>query len=98
MINQTISHYRITGQLVSGGMSVADWCISRVMEKQSPIGSRKQRRQPVAAPFDGAPGRELTSFKSEQIRDYHWSPHGTQLGLVRGHTDSDVVPIRSPQQ
>jgi len=48
-------------------------------------------------PLDGSPGRQLTSFKSEHIWDYHWSPDGTKLALVRGHTDSDVVLIRSQQ-
>ena len=36
----------------------------------------------------------LTSFKTEHIWDYHWSGDGNRLGLVRGHTDSDVVLIR----
>lgn len=49
-------------------------------------------------PLDGSQGRQLTSFKSEHIWDYHWSPDGTKLGLVRGHTDSDVVLMRSQQQ
>lgn len=49
-------------------------------------------------PLDGSQGRQLTSFNSEHIWDYHWSPDGTKLGLVRGHTDSDVVLIRSQQQ
>jgi len=49
-------------------------------------------------PLDGSPGRQLTSFNSEHIWDYHWSPDGTKLALVRGHTDSDVVLIRSQQQ
>ncbi|HEV2397847.1 MAG TPA: protein kinase [Candidatus Sulfotelmatobacter sp.] len=48
-------------------------------------------------PLDGSPGRQITSFKSEHIWDYHWSPDGTKLGIVRGHTDSDVVLIRSEQ-
>jgi Tol biopolymer transport system component len=48
-------------------------------------------------PLDGSPGHQLTSFKSEHIWDYHWSPDGSKLGIVRGHTDSDVVLIRSEQ-
>jgi len=48
-------------------------------------------------PLDGSPGRQLTSFNSEHIWDYHWSPDGSKLGIVRGHTDSDVVLIRSEQ-
>jgi len=46
-------------------------------------------------PLDGSTGRQLTSFKSEHIWDYHWSPDGSKLAMVRGHTDSDVVLIRS---
>jgi serine/threonine protein kinase len=42
-------------------------------------------------PIDGSPGKQLTNFKSEQITDFHWSFDGTKLGMVRGHTDSDVV-------
>jgi serine/threonine protein kinase len=42
-------------------------------------------------PLDGAPGKQITNFKSEKIIDFHWSFDGSKLGLVRGHTDSDVV-------
>ena len=37
---------------------------------------------------------ELTNFKSEHIEDFHWSFDGIKLGMVRGHTDSDVVLLR----
>ena len=49
-------------------------------------------------PLDGSAGKQLTSFKAEHIWDYHWSPDGSKLALVRGHTDSDVVLIRDMQQ
>jgi Tol biopolymer transport system component len=49
-------------------------------------------------PLDGSAGRKLTAFDSLQILDFHWSLDGKQLGLVRGHTDSDVVLIRDAQQ
>jgi len=49
-------------------------------------------------PLDGAPGKHLTAFKAEHIWDFHWSPDGSQLAVVRGHTDSDVVLMRSQQQ
>jgi eukaryotic-like serine/threonine-protein kinase len=45
-------------------------------------------------PLDGTPGRQITNFKSEQITDFHWSFDGSQLGMVRGHTDSDVVLLQ----
>jgi serine/threonine protein kinase/Tol biopolymer transport system component len=45
-------------------------------------------------PLDGSPGKQLTSFKSEHIYDFHWSFDGSKLALVQGHTDSDVVLVR----
>jgi len=45
-------------------------------------------------PLDRSPGKQLTSFKSEEIADFHWSFDGNKLGLVRGHTDSDVVLLQ----
>ena len=49
-------------------------------------------------PLDGSGGHAITDFKSERIRDFHWSFDGKQLAMVRGHTDSDVVLIRDMQQ
>ncbi len=48
-------------------------------------------------PLDGSPGKPLTSFKNEHIWDFHWSPDGSKLALVRGHNDSDVVLMRDAQ-
>jgi Tol biopolymer transport system component len=45
-------------------------------------------------PLDGSPGKQLTNFKSEQITDFRWSFDGSKLGMVRGHTDSDVVLLQ----
>jgi Tol biopolymer transport system component len=45
-------------------------------------------------PLDGSAGKQITNFKSEQIRDFHWSFDGSKLGMVRGHTDSDVVLLQ----
>ena len=45
-------------------------------------------------PLDGSPGKEITNFKSENIADFHWSFDGSQLGVIRGHTDSDVVLLQ----
>jgi eukaryotic-like serine/threonine-protein kinase len=42
-------------------------------------------------PLDGSPGKQITDFTSEHIWDFHWSFDGSKLGMVRGHTDSDVV-------
>jgi eukaryotic-like serine/threonine-protein kinase len=48
----------------------------------------------VRQPLDGGKPQVITNFKSEQITDFHWSPDGKKLGLIRGHDDSDVVLIR----
>ncbi len=44
--------------------------------------------------LDGLPGKQLTDFKSERIRDFDFSPDGKQLAIIRGHSESDVVLIR----
>jgi WD40 repeat protein len=49
-------------------------------------------------PLDGAPGRQITHFTSEQIFSFHWSPDGKNLGVLRGHTDSDVVLLQESKQ
>jgi len=48
-------------------------------------------------PLDGSPGKQITDFKAERILDFHWSFDGSKLGVIRGHTDSDVVLIRDSQ-
>ncbi len=45
-------------------------------------------------PINGDPGRQITHFDSEQIFSFHWSPDGKNLGILRGHTDSDVVLLQ----
>jgi serine/threonine protein kinase len=45
-------------------------------------------------PRDGSPGRQITSFNSEQIVDLHWSQEGKSLGILRTHSDSDVVLLQ----
>jgi len=45
-------------------------------------------------PLDGISGRQITHFNSEQITSFHWSPDGKNLGILRGHTDSDVVMLQ----
>ena len=49
-------------------------------------------------PLDGSPAKWLTSFKSEHLGDFHWSPDGSKLAVVRGHTDSDIVLLRDQRQ
>ena len=38
--------------------------------------------------------RNDTNFKSEQIKDFHWSFDGSKIGLLRGYADSDVVLVQ----
>jgi eukaryotic-like serine/threonine-protein kinase len=45
-------------------------------------------------PLDGSPGRQITKFDSDHILSFHWSPDGKNLGVLRGHTDSDVVLLK----
>jgi serine/threonine protein kinase/Tol biopolymer transport system component len=45
-------------------------------------------------PVDGSAGHPITQFDAEQILFFHWSTDGKNLGILRGHTDSDVVLLR----
>jgi hypothetical protein len=45
-------------------------------------------------PLNGSVGRQITNFKSDEIVEFHWSPDGKTLGMLRNHTDSDVVLIQ----
>ena len=42
-------------------------------------------------PLDGSPGHLLTHSGSELITDFHWSPDGKHLAVVREHDVADVV-------
>jgi len=44
--------------------------------------------------LDGSAGRQITSFPTDQITRFHWSPDGKTLGILRQHTESDVVLLR----
>jgi Tol biopolymer transport system component len=45
-------------------------------------------------PLDGSPGRQITSFISEHIAEFQWSPDGKTLAVARAHDTSDVVLLR----
>ena len=45
-------------------------------------------------PLDGSPAHPITKFDSEQILSFAWSPDGKNLGILRGHTDSDVILLQ----
>ena len=45
-------------------------------------------------PLDGSPGHQITNFPSDVIQNYEYSPDGRTLGVMRSHTESDVVLLR----
>jgi len=49
-------------------------------------------------PLDGASsGRKLTNFDAEQIDQFHWSRDNKTLGVLRFHTNSDVVLVKQTE-
>ncbi|MFZ3214635.1 MAG: protein kinase [Candidatus Acidiferrales bacterium] len=46
------------------------------------------------SPVDGSPGHSVTEFEADRIDDFHWTADGKTLGLLRTHSDSDVVLLR----
>jgi serine/threonine protein kinase len=46
------------------------------------------------SPVDGSPGHRVTEFEADRIEDFHWSGDGKTLGILRSHSDSDVVLLR----
>lgn len=49
-------------------------------------------------PLDGAPGHAITHFTSEDIFEFHWSPDGTRLAVIRGLIESNVVLFHETSQ
>ncbi len=47
--------------------------------------------------LDGSAKRKITNFPAERIEAFHWSPDWKMLGMVRAHTESDVVLLRDTQ-
>jgi Tol biopolymer transport system component len=45
-------------------------------------------------PLNGSPGRQITNFTTDTFRGYSYSPDGKTLGVLRRHSDSDVVLLR----
>jgi eukaryotic-like serine/threonine-protein kinase len=52
-------------------------------------------------PLDGSRGRQITNFTSDGIQNFEYSPDGKTLGVMRSHSESDVVLLHdtgsSPQ-
>ena len=46
-------------------------------------------------PLDGSARRQLTHFTSEKIGGYAFSKDGAQLGIRRGHSESDAVLLHN---
>lgn len=42
-------------------------------------------------PLDGSQGRQLTNFQGDEIQFYMYSPDGKTLGVMRTHSESDLV-------
>jgi len=42
-------------------------------------------------PLNGSRGHAITNFQSDTIRLFNFSPDGKTLGVMRSHTESDVV-------
>jgi eukaryotic-like serine/threonine-protein kinase len=42
-------------------------------------------------PIDGSRGRQITSFETDAIEIFRFSPDGKNLGVFRSHVESDVV-------
>ena len=49
-------------------------------------------------PLDGSKGRQITNFTSKGIVEFHWSPDGKTIGILRGKVQSDVVLLRDSSQ
>jgi eukaryotic-like serine/threonine-protein kinase len=45
-------------------------------------------------PLDGSPGHRLTNFASYTIQSFAYSPDARTLGVLRVHTESDVLLLR----
>jgi eukaryotic-like serine/threonine-protein kinase len=45
-------------------------------------------------PLDGSPGHQVTHFPSEVIADFHWSPDGKTIAIIREHDVADVVLLK----
>jgi Tol biopolymer transport system component len=48
-------------------------------------------------PLNGSAGRQLTNFRGDVIQCFRYSPDGKSLGVMRTHTESDVVLMHDMQ-
>jgi len=45
-------------------------------------------------PLNGSAGHQITNFKSDKIDQFHWSPDGKKLAVLREHSEAVVVLIQ----
>jgi Tol biopolymer transport system component len=45
-------------------------------------------------PLNGSAGHLITNFKTDQILQFHWSPDGKKLAVLREHSEAVVVLIQ----
>jgi eukaryotic-like serine/threonine-protein kinase len=45
-------------------------------------------------PLNGTTARQITNFKSDTISTFRFSPDGKTMGVLRSHSESDVVLLR----
>jgi serine/threonine protein kinase len=48
----------------------------------------------IVQPLDGSARKQITNFTSERITAFSWSPDGKNLGVLRNHSESDVVLLQ----
>jgi eukaryotic-like serine/threonine-protein kinase len=48
-------------------------------------------------PLDGSKPHPVTSYKSETIQDFRWSPDGKHLAVLRNQYNADVVLLRDSE-
>jgi serine/threonine protein kinase len=45
-------------------------------------------------PLNGSPGKQITNFKNDYIKEFAYSPDGKRLAVFRDHLESDVILLR----
>lgn len=45
-------------------------------------------------PMQGGGRHTITNFTADNIEEFHWSRDGKSLGVLRSHSESDVVLLQ----
>jgi hypothetical protein len=72
------------------------WLVYSSLDQGEIIARDKGLHALGVSPVDGSPGHTVTDFGPDSINDLHWTVDNQTLGIVRVHTDSDVVLLRQP--